>query len=104
MAELSWNSRLCLLLKMGEYWTFFLNHDHLLPALAKYVCVSLVRHETCRMYLLRPVLSLQMTKAAEMHPRTRSRYPESMSLIMAASSESSAAAPPALAAIPPAAP
>jgi hypothetical protein len=72
-AELSWNSRLWRLLRMGEYWMFLLNHEYVSPGTAKYRCVSLLRHVTVRTYLTSSVVILQTSRTKDMAPSTRSR-------------------------------
>ena len=72
-AELSWNSRLWRLLRMGAYCTFFLNHEYFSEGWAKYRCVSLWRHVTVRTYLTRSVVSRQASRTTAMAPRTTKR-------------------------------
>jgi len=59
----SWNSLLCLLLKMGAYIRFFLKAANVLDGAAKYLWVSLLRHARVRTYLTDSMPTLQKVRA-----------------------------------------
>lgn len=94
MAELSWNSRLWRLLKMGAYWKFFLKNAHFSLPMAKYRCVSLLRLVTVRTYRIRTVVNLQMASTTEMEPRMMNRYCVIISFTLVASGSLGVPPPP----------